>query len=121
MKQTKDESKVEPKFKVGERITWASSSAGTWKDKTGDVLGVIAPGESIATHLRGKLGITVPKSRVKASDIAHDNARYLVKVDPPALKRRGTKGMREPDPVYYAPLVKVIDGDSHGRGKLVTR
>jgi hypothetical protein len=102
MTKTKKADPVDTKFPVGARIAWQSQSAGRWVKKDGVVLAILAPEESLYGKLKA-LRISVPDSKVKAQDSARENARYLVKVDPPAVRRRGTKGMRQPDPVYSRP------------------
>jgi hypothetical protein len=97
----KKESKVaaSPKFKPGNRITWTSQAAGSWKRKVGTVLGVVMAGRtalSKGVHPAGlKLGIAM-------------NDRYVI-----AVKVVSTKGI--PKLVHYTPLVKVIDGGQGAR------
>lgn len=38
-------------FKVGDRVSWSSQSGGYWKDKTGEVIEVVAPKSRPSKHI----------------------------------------------------------------------
>lgn len=103
------------KFQVGEVIEWNSQSAGQWVTKLGPVLAIVEPNRSIA-YILPRLGradlLGLPKSRVQAADTVASR-RYLVEVARPASNGKAAR-----PPIFYAPLVKVIDGTSTGRGNL---
>lgn len=91
------------KRKVGDSVAWTSQSSGTWRDKKGDIVAIVAGGASLRAALLA-VDSLAPKSALKAQDVAH-NERYLVRVRRPQ-RRNGPV----PECDYYAPLVKVIDG-----------
>lgn len=83
--------------------------AGTWNTKRGKVLLVLRGGMSARDALK-KAGETPQKlSHFTGSDRSL-NDRYLVKVE-----------RKEKAPLYYAPVVATIDGDSRSAGRKVGR
>jgi hypothetical protein len=108
--------KVHAKFSVGEIITWQSSAAGAWKRKTGEIVAIVGPGKSSRRALEILARHVITASTIKASDRSA-NERYIVKVQPPTPP--GPARTRARTPVYYAPLVKVIDGSSAAAGQRV--
>lgn len=103
------------KFDVGDTIAWSSQAGGMAKTKKGRILAVIAGNEPLDDVMRRRLGLVVKPSHVKAQGISL-NLRYLIEVYPSSKRRAPGRGMSQPDPVYYAPLVAVIDGTSASAG-----
>jgi len=85
-----------PAKRVGDPLTWTSQSAGSWVEKSGGVIAILAPGQSVKAMLAEPGRVSALPSHVKCSDTAA-SARYLVAVP---------KGQRIH---YYAPLVATID------------
>jgi hypothetical protein len=106
------------KFKPHQKITWSSQAAGSWIDKTGEVLDVLGPNVSIMERLRAMSIAFKPefkKSHVQATDTTFSQ-RYLIEV---VVVRRAGKNAKYK--CYYAPLVSVIDGESQSAGRLASR
>jgi len=85
-----------PAKRVGDPLTWTSQASGSWVEKSGVVIAVLASQQSVKVTLAELKRVDVPQSYIKCTDTAASN-RYLVAVP---------KGQRIQ---YYAPLVATID------------
>lgn len=87
--------------KAGDVLEWTSQSQGTVKKKRGVVVAVVPAGSDLHQALP-----EVNPSAFKAQAHAKSD-RYLVRV----LRDRGARCD------YYAPLVKVVDGQARREGR----
>lgn len=92
------------KFSVGDEIQWGSQAAGISKIKGGVVIAVLGPDEDLHAEIHRVEGKRPAPSAVQATRYT-SALRYVVRVH------------RH----YYAPLAKIIDGNSRSAGKLVKR
>jgi len=105
------------RFKVGDTIKWGSQAAGVEKVKKGVIIAVLRANQDLLSAIVDRERRKPKESAVKAQSYSCF-ARYVIRVQPPAQKRAGAKrGYTDPAPVYYAPLVRVIDGKSRSAGK----
>lgn len=92
--------------KVGDVLTWTSQSAGSWVEKTGEIVAIVAGGADIRPVIEkfchARIAPLPAKSHIKAEWISA-NDRYLVSV-----VRKNTR-------LWYCPLVKVIDSQIRAR------
>ena len=85
------------KFKVGQKVAWVSQSAGTWKEKHGEVLRIVRPGEeptggyAFLDHIRPGGGFGHPRN--------HES--YLIVV----------KTTKRSKPRLYWPRVALLEED----------
>lgn len=87
--------KREPKFRVGQRIEWQSQAAGVWRKKTGTIVAILRPNESIPAVLAGKgldvfaklkIGNRLVAPKINAMSKALIT-RYLVETTVPGKRR----------------------------------
>jgi hypothetical protein len=106
----------QPKFKVGDEVTWTSQANGGVITKKGTVVAILEPGEDATKHV-----IEASKAAGERYGSGRDRTgggtihqRYLVKVP-----REGVAGALAP--YWYSPLVSVADRPTTRvrRGKVV--
>ncbi len=94
----------QPKYKVGDEVTWASQSNGVVATKTGTVVALLEPGEDAYGYVgatKKARGERYTSGRDRTGG-GHTTWRYLVKV--PRVGARGALA-----PYWYSPLVSVVD------------